>query len=55
MEKKTFPVVVNGVTTQKKYVKPECEVIDLDVEPMLLSVSNYGARFQDVDRDEEEW
>ncbi|MBO7464058.1 MAG: hypothetical protein J6T96_15840 [Bacteroidales bacterium] len=42
--------VVNDVTTKKKYVSPEMEVIYLDEEPRLLSASNYGAGFQGIGR-----
>jgi len=43
--------VVNDVTTKKKYVKPEIEVIDLDAQPMLLAQS---AGFMGIDRDIDE-
>lgn len=47
--------VANGVATKKKYVSPEIEVIELDEQPKLLSASGFGAGFQGVERDDEEW
>lgn len=48
-------VALDVATGKKQYVKPQMEVIDLDEQPKLLSGSNRGARFNDIDRDEEEW
>jgi hypothetical protein len=43
--------VVNEVTTKKKYVKPECESIELDVQPRLLAASEqYGMQFSGAGR-----
>ena len=43
--------VVNEVTTKKKYVKPECESIELDVQPRLLAASEpYGMQFRGAGR-----
>lgn len=41
MRKKIDTPIVNDVTTKKKYVSPEIEVINLDETPILLSGSNY--------------
>lgn len=40
---KTVKTVVNDVTTKKKYVSPEIEVVNLDEQPKLLSASGFGA------------
>ncbi len=48
-------VALDVATGKKQYVKPQMEVIDLDEQPKLLSGSPYGAKFNDIDRDEEEW
>ncbi|MBO4771372.1 MAG: hypothetical protein J5595_02415 [Bacteroidales bacterium] len=47
MTEKIDNKVVNGVTTKKKYVSPEIEVIPLAEEPKLLAGSDgiYGAKF----------
>ena len=47
--------VADVATGKKQYVKPQIEVIDLDEQPKLLSGSNFGAKFNDIDRDDEEW
>ncbi|MBO7565846.1 MAG: hypothetical protein J6T60_01935 [Bacteroidales bacterium] len=49
--------VVNDVTTKKKYVSPEIEVVYLDEEPKLLRASadqyrSNGFDFYDVRRDD---
>ena len=48
-------VALDVAAGKKQYVKPQIEVIDLDEQPKLLNGSNYGAKFNDIDRDEEEW
>jgi hypothetical protein len=50
--------VVKDVTTKKKYVKPDFEVIDLEDTPKLLAGSadvNSAARFRTISRDENNW
>ena len=42
MNKKIDTSIVNDVTTKKKYVSPEIEVINLDETPILLSGSPYN-------------
>ena len=43
MNKRIDIKVVNDVTTKKKYVSPEIEVVNLDEQPKLLSASGFGA------------
>ena len=51
MEKNQIQSVVIDVTTRKKYVKPDFEVIELNMEAPLLSASgnaipgSYGTHF----------
>ncbi len=57
MKKMIENKVVNDVTTQKKYVSPEIEVVYLDEEPKLLAGSteqyrSNGFEFYDVRRDD---
>lgn len=42
--------VVIDAATKKKYVSPEIEVVNLDMQPQLLSGSGYtgGAKFKGV-------
>jgi len=42
MERRIENNVVNGVTTKKKYVSPEIEVVNLDEQPKLLAGSYTG-------------
>ena len=52
--------VVQDVTTKKKYVKPDFEVIDLEDTPNLLAASGqidgtFGTSFRTITRDENNW
>ena len=51
MEKKISvnAVALDVAAGKKQYVKPQIEVIDLDVQPKLLSASSYGAGFNSID------
>ena len=52
--------VVKDVTTKKKYVKPDFEVINLEETPKLLAASGqvdgtFGTSFRTITRDENNW
>ncbi len=61
MKEQIINSVVNDVTTKKKYVKPDFEVIELNMEaPLLTGSSNdvnstFGASFKGIQKDDTAW